>query len=65
MSSKESLSVERHYVKLSEKETEELIDILADLIVTYVKKRSVSADPESAGVPVREAARTKEGSKHG
>jgi len=65
MSAKESLSVERHYVKLSEKETEELVDIVVDLIVTYVKKGGVSANPEMAGVPIPKAARAKEGSEHG
>ena len=45
--------VRRHHSKLSEKETDAVIGIIADLIVTYIEKRSGSADPVSAGGPVR------------
>ena len=46
------LQVRRHYGGLSEKETDEVVGILADLIVTYLKKRSGSADSASAAAPV-------------
>ena len=52
MTSRTQLDLRRHYGKLSEKETDEVIGILADLVVTYLKKRSGSADSASAAAPV-------------
>ena len=34
-----SISLKRHYQRLSEKETDELVGAVADLIVAYVKQR--------------------------
>ena len=39
MSTAPSISIKRHYQRLSEEETDELVGALADLIVAYVKRR--------------------------
>ena len=48
------LKLRRHYSELSEKETDALVGVLADLIVTYLKKRggslSAPATPETQEV---------------
>ena len=36
-----SISIKRHYRKLSEKETEELVDAFAEIVVASVKMRGV------------------------
>lgn len=36
-----AISIERHFLKLSEKETDELVEAFADLIVARVKKLGV------------------------
>ncbi len=49
MPARTPLHVRRHYGELCEKETDAVVGILADLIVTYLKKkRSPVADPMSA-----------------
>lgn len=39
MTNAPSISIKRHYRKLSEKETDELVGAVADLIVARVKER--------------------------
>lgn len=46
-----AFQVRRHHSKLSEKETDAVIGIIADLIVTYIEKRDESAGPASASGP--------------
>lgn len=36
---KAAVQLKRHYAELSEKETDEAVDVLADLIVNYIKRR--------------------------
>ena len=48
MASREPLELRRHYSELSEKQTDALVTALADLIVTYVKKRGRSTGAPSA-----------------
>jgi hypothetical protein len=50
--SRTKLDLRRHYAELSEKEADEVVLILADLIITYLKKGSGSAGPTSAAAPV-------------
>ncbi len=45
--------VRRHHSKLSEKETDAVIGILVDLIVTYIEKRSEYSSRGSGAVPAR------------
>ena len=45
--------ITRHHSKLSENETDAVIDIVARLIVTYLKERSECPSPGSGAVPVR------------
>jgi nucleoid DNA-binding protein len=45
--------VRRHHSKLSEKETDEVVGILADLIVTYLKKGSGCSNRGSDAVRAR------------
>ena len=33
-----TIAMERHYVPLSEKETEELVGVMADFVVDYIKR---------------------------
>jgi hypothetical protein len=48
MASREPLRLTRHYSELSEKDTDALIGIVADLIVTHLKKRGESPKAPSA-----------------
>lgn len=34
---KPAIQFKRHYTEISEKETNEAVDVLADMIVTYIK----------------------------
>jgi len=34
-----TIELKRHYVPLSEKETEELVGVMADFVVDYIKRR--------------------------
>ena len=43
MASREPIELRRHYGELSEKQTDEVVGILADLIVNYVKNESRAA----------------------
>ena len=45
-----SIEIKRHCRNLSEKETDELVGAVADLIVGYVKRQS-NDQPETAGNP--------------
>lgn len=45
------MELKRHYVGLSEQETEELIVAVADLIVNFLKGNRESAQPSSTGTP--------------
>ena len=47
------LHVRRHFSGLSEKETDEVVGILADLIVTYLKKGSGCSNRGSDAVRAR------------
>ena len=42
------IELKRHYRELSEAETDELVGIVADLIVTFLKGSRESAQPPSA-----------------
>jgi len=55
MASREPIQIKRHYGELSEKQTDALVTALADLIVTYVKKRGGSSGgpPAPASQEVR------------
>jgi hypothetical protein len=53
MSARTPFEVRRHHSKLSEKETNAAIGILADLIVTYIEKRSECSSRGSGAVPAR------------
>jgi hypothetical protein len=55
MASRKPIQIRRHYGKMSEKQTDALVAALADLIVTYVKKRggSFGAPPRPASQEVR------------
>ena len=48
MPTRPPLHVTRHYSELSEKDTDALIGIVADLIVTHLKKRGESPKAPSA-----------------
>lgn len=53
-----SLNIKRHYTELSEKETEEVVNVLADLIVDYFKsggrpKNGLSALQHGNGIAAR------------
>lgn len=50
MAATTSMELKRHYAQLSEKETEELIVSVADLIVDFLKGNKESAQSASAGV---------------
>ena len=56
MASREPLRLRRHYSELSEKQTDALVTALADLIVTYVKKRGES--PDAPPAPASQEVRT-------
>ena len=43
MASREPFQLRRHYSELSEKQTDAVVGILADLIVTYLKNTSRAA----------------------
>jgi hypothetical protein len=45
--------VRRHYGGLSEKETDEVVGILADLIVTYLERERGCSNRESDAIPER------------
>lgn len=53
MTSRTQLDLRRHYGGLSEKETDEVVGILADLIVTYLKKGSGCLNRGSDAVRAR------------
>ena len=55
------LDLRRHCCELSEKEADEVVAILADLIVTYLKKGSRYSNRELDAVPPH---RSKEGGDH-
>ena len=41
-----SIEVKRHYREMSPKEVDELVGIVADLIVDFLKKRTYSVQPD-------------------
>lgn len=41
---KPALQLKKHYTELSEKETAEMVNVLADLIVNYIKRESKKTD---------------------
>lgn len=43
MASREPIELKRHYSELSEKDTDAVVGILADLIVTYLKNKNRTA----------------------
>jgi hypothetical protein len=45
-----SIEVKRHYAELSEKETDELVAAVADLIVNFLKGSRELVQPHSDGV---------------
>lgn len=55
---KPALQLKRHYTELSEKETDEVVNVLADLIVDYFKgggrpKHEMSGLQNSNGIAAR------------
>jgi len=42
-----SIELKRHYRRLSEKETDGLVDAVADLLVSFLKTRSEQGPPSS------------------
>ena len=53
VTSRTQLDLRRHCGGLSEKETDEVVGILADLIVTYIEKRSECSSRGSGAAPAR------------
>jgi len=49
MAAHAQFEIKRHYSDLSEKETDAVVGTVADLIVTYLKKRSESSQPAPTG----------------
>lgn len=41
---KPALQLKRHYTEISEKETDEVVNVLADLIVNYIKRENKKPD---------------------
>ena len=51
MPARQPLRLTRHYSKLSEKQTDEVVSILAGLIVNYVKNTAHSAPEDEQVTP--------------
>jgi ribosomal protein L12E/L44/L45/RPP1/RPP2 len=60
-----AIEIKRHYRELSEKETQEVVEAVADLIVTFLKGRSGPARPAcAANVAAGRGAEAKQESEH-
>jgi len=61
------LQIKRHYSTLSSKETDELVDAVAELIVTHVKRKGIdqpqTPDPDPVEKPGPEEPRTADPTK--
>ena len=70
MPSRERIELKRHYSKQSEKDTNAVVQAVADLVVTFLKTGHRACQPTPAEVPpadsrTPEVGRAKEGGSHG
>ena len=70
MPSRERIELKRHYSKQSEKDTNAVVEAVADLVVTFLKTCHKACQSSPAKVPPADShtpgvGRAKEGSSHG